>query len=252
MCAASTINAQVINVDFQPGGAGGGSSSNYTGQGAYLDPGNNTWNHIAPSTDGSFNGGAGTGGFFNFSGDPLHSGPLVDDTGAATGISLDVFKGAPDGAFAVSTSSGTYPNIATNAAALMSDYLISMNRSASNPLFVNINGLSTNATYDLYLYGAGDQSIRNTSFTIAGFGTQTTTGVPGGAHSLTLGEDYVVFSNVTAAAGFIGVGYYSGGNSTEGEFNGFQLVVVPEPTTGSLVLAAIFASGTLLKFRRRS
>ena len=34
---------QIINVDFQPGSTGEGASTNFSGQGAILDPGNNVW-----------------------------------------------------------------------------------------------------------------------------------------------------------------------------------------------------------------
>ena len=238
--------SQVINVDFQPGGAGGAASTNYAGQGAYADPGNNFWNAVAPSTGGNFNGSAGTGGTNDFAGDPFVSGFLNDSTGAATGVKVEVFKGDPDGAFAVSSSSGNFINLATDATELMSDYLIS--GFASNPLALNITGLDPTKAYDLYLYGAGDLDFRNTTFTVAGFGSQSTSGVPGGSHTLTLGQDYVVFSNITAPGTIIAIQFQNGGESDEGPFNGFQLVVVPEPSTAMLVgFAGLLGVGCLRK-----
>src|ERR1700680_399899 len=66
--AKVTIRNAVINVDFQPGGAGGTYAATFAGQAAFPDPGSFVWNRITPSTDGAYNGDAGSGGSFDFDG----------------------------------------------------------------------------------------------------------------------------------------------------------------------------------------
>ncbi|MBU0679692.1 MAG: PEP-CTERM sorting domain-containing protein [Verrucomicrobia bacterium] len=252
------LAAVVINVDFAPGGSGGGDSVGYSGQGAYSDPGNNYWNHRDPSTDGSFNGVAGTGGRLD-SADPYNAGFFNDSTGAGTGYWMELWQGDPEGGFAVNSGHGTYANVATDAQDLMSDYLISSTDWGAGTPALNLNGLNSSKYYTLYLYGAGDLDFRNTSFTVGGYGTQTTTGVPGGSHTLTLGQDYVVFSGITGV-GFLPISWEDGGESTEGPFNGFQLIendepppggAVPEPSTAMLIGMGGFVAWTSARRRAR-
>lgn len=217
--SAGSACAVVINVDFQPGGAGGVESVSYTGQGALPDTGNDVWNVVDPSTDGAFNGEFGSGGPLDFGGSSYTTPALVDSSGAATPVTVTVSKGDPEAAFAVASTNGSMANIATNAPGLMSDYLIAQD----DAQWITINNLSTGALYSLYLYGAGDLDFRNTTFIAGGF-AKTTTGVPGGTHALTEGQDYVVFHGIPADAGAITVSFQSGGESTDGNFNGFQLV----------------------------
>lgn len=234
--AGQAKSDMVVNIDFQPGGAGGGSSVVYSGPGAAASPGN-LWNVLAPSTDGSFNGEFGSGGIFDFSGGSLVLGSLLDSEGNATGIQLELFKGTPDFAFALNPLNGGDVNVANDAKDLMRDFLI-----ATDANDVNITGLVDGGLYNIYLYGAGDNSGQYTTFTVGG-NSLSTTGVAG-SHDLTEGVDYVVFNNVIASGGFIGVNYTTASGAGEGRFNGMQIVqVVPEPATllltgmGLLVMA---------------
>jgi len=222
--AAESLGDLYLNVDFQPGGAGGGTSVVYSGQGALATPGT-IWNVVAPSTDGAFNGEFGSGGNFDFAGGSIILSSLLDSEGVSSGVQLELFKGTPDTAFALNPLNGGDVNIANDAKGLMRDFLI-----ASDPNAVNITGLLDGGIYTLYLYGAGDNSGQRTKFTVGGT-DQSTTGVAG-SHDLTEGVDYVVFENVLASGGFIGITYTADDGAGEGHFNGFQLVqVVPEPST---------------------
>ena len=210
-----------INVDFQPGGSGGGTSVTFNARGAMGTPGT-TWNAVAPSTDGSDNASYGSGGLYNFSGDPYSASALLDSTGTATRVGVEIFKGDPDGAFALNPLNGWDTNIAENAKELMRDYLISGYATKTNS--VNITGLPAGSFYTLVLYGAGDLNDCSTKFTINGV-SKATTGVPNDLHNLTEGEDYVIFTGITAS-GSVTIQYANNDESANGNFNGFQLAYV--------------------------
>jgi len=227
--AKVVIKGTVINVNFQPSGAGGTYAATFAGQAAFSDPGNYIWNNIKPSTDGAFNGDFGSGGFLAFDGASFTSGPLVDSSGTTNYATVTVNKGDSKvgGAFAVNPAYGTYANCANDAKGLTSEYLIAANSGINS---VIINNLTPGGHYNLYLYGAGDRDIRNTKFTI-GFTSMTTFGARGGAHNLLRGQDYVIFNNVVATGGSITILYTTGGKSAEGPFNGFQLIELPDGGT---------------------
>ncbi|HPP54086.1 MAG TPA: hypothetical protein PK777_14130, partial [Thermoguttaceae bacterium] len=216
--------AGVINVDFQPGGDGGGQAASYTGQGAYPDPGNNTWNIVAPATNQVFSP---SGGYYNSN---VVVSSLVDSSGAATPVGLTVYADPntpPNNTGAYATYS-TAPDLAQNAINLARDYIIAFNSTTQR---IEISGLNPNAWYDLYLYGSGDVPIRRTLFEITGANLTSqnlrTRGVPGGTHNLQKGNDYVVANAIRPTpGGMITVHYTTAGNSgnAEGVFNGFQLV----------------------------
>ncbi len=215
--------AVVINVDFQPGGAGGGQAAPYTGQGAYPDPGNNTWNIVAPATNGAFNWSGSSGGYYNSN--VVTS--LVDSTGAATGVVLTVYADPnppPNNTGAYATSNS---DIAQNAFNLCRDYIIAFNSTTQR---VEITGLDDTAWYDLYLYGVGAHTVRRTLFQITGANLHSqnlrTRGIPGGLHNLQKGNDYVIAHAVRPTGGKITIEYSTAGNTNnaEGVFAGLQLV----------------------------
>jgi hypothetical protein len=241
--AVSTVcgHAQtvIVNVDLAPGGSGGGTAVTFAAQGALASPGN-VWNAVSPSTDGTANGEFGSGGRLDFGGDPFSAGSLLNSTGGVTTISVEVFKGDPDGGFALNPLNGWETRLADNARDLMRDFLVS--GYDTNPNAVNITGLSTGSSYVLYLYGAGDHGGVSTKFTIDGV-DKFTTGVPETSHNLTEGEDYVVFSGI-ASNGTIAITYMNNGESGDGNFNGFQLsytppVAIPTLSGWGMILLAI-------------
>lgn len=241
-----------VNVDFQPGGTGDGStySDSYSGQGAFSDPGNNIWNIVAPAPNGGgFSDANESGGY---AGTPISGFPLVTSSGAATPITLDA--GDTD-VIAMSVSNPQYGDVANDAKGLMSDYL----QTGYFKRYVNLNFLTPGLQYNLYLYGAGPFDDRETRFTVSngtgGTWVQDTSGIPGGSHNLTLGLDYVLFVGLTTDTGFLGIEYEAIGAAPVASFNGFQLTweqqqqgAVPEPST--LVMIGLGA-GVLALARRR-
>lgn len=125
-----------------------------------------------------------------------------------------------------------------------------------------VEDLDPNQLYNLYLYASGDKAGQGSQFMlkqddgVGGFTYSTlgTSGVPG-AGPFVEGDNYVVFRNISPTAwnnGF-NAGYEfelswfngAGGEDSAG-FNGFQLEVVPEPSS----LAGL-AVGALVLLRRR-
>lgn len=227
----------VVNVDFQPGGTGIGDdySDSYSGQAAFPDLGNNVWNIVAPAPNG--------GGFKNadesggYAGTAIIGAPLVLSSGAGTAITLDV--GDTDVIAMSALSHPAYGAIASDAKGLMSDYL----QTGEFKRYVNLNNLTPGRQYTLYLYGAGPYDDRETQFTVSngtgGTWGQGTSGIPGGSHTLTLGQDYVLIPGVTTATGFLGIEYESIGAAPLASFNGFQLTweyeAIPEPSTMAML-----------------
>jgi hypothetical protein len=115
-------------------------------------------------------------------------------------------------------------------------------------------------TYDLYLYGANYDDDRGARFIVGGQ-TVAIYNNPAvdGAHPGTnydLGANYTVFHSVTPDGSGTISGTWDGqftnpftGQSGEGDFNGLQLVLVPEPT--SVALMGLGVAGMLIVRRRK-
>lgn len=89
---------------------------------------------------------------------------LIDDTGAATGITLDVQHNAYSGAGA--TYAGPYPTeVASQPASALGDSLFIRNSNNGNTALLVLSGLVASNTYDFLIYGArgnnGIESIYN-------------------------------------------------------------------------------------------
>jgi hypothetical protein len=105
-------------------------------------------------------------------------------------------------------------------------------------------------TYDLYLYGANFDGTRGASFSVSSgtaLGGITSTINPNAAptgsalNSFVLGQTYVEFVGVTPNGSATISGTWGAvanpisGLSGEGDFNGLQLVLVPEPSVAALI-----------------
>lgn len=200
-----SLRAQVVNFDV-PGGAG---ASNYSGQGAYLDPGHNYWNPVL---------GGGTTPATN----------RLSDGVTPTPITLTSQLG---GTFGTQGTQGT-------AAALQSPY-------EYNNAVLRTDTLNNvpPGTYDLYLYGINNTGTRGTTFTVSTSATspitESTSNTVASLTSFIQGADYVIFSNVVlSAAGTIAFTWTANPNvqlagNNEGDFSGVQLIFVSTNTVVS-------------------
>ncbi len=222
----------VVNLNFRADNNGGNA---YSGQGAYVDlPGNTFWNEITRSS-------------------VTHTG--VDTTGTA--FTANNFK-ASDGVtssgitFSVSGAFGLYtgndPAFATN---LFNQYLVA-------PLYsgvasFTIGGLTPNQPYAFYFYGQsgrGDGGFRPITFTL-GDGTLALTST---SHSsFVQGDNYGILQvtlSGTSVSGTFAVG--SGASDGEADFNGLQIVAIPEPSAYAAISGAVALAGLgVLRWRGR-
>ncbi|HVU26269.1 MAG TPA: hypothetical protein VHG71_00770, partial [Verrucomicrobiae bacterium] len=211
------ICAQVINFDV-PGGVAG--AVNYSGQGAYPDPGNNYWNPII---------GGKTTGATN----------LLSDGVTHTPITL------------ISQLGGTYGTQGTQGtpAGLLQPYEYNSSALRTDTL----NNVPA-GTYNLYLYGINNTGTRGTTYTVStpvmAPVTQSTVNTPASLTAFVPGANYVVFSNVVVGAAgtitftWIGNPDVTLAGNNEGDLNAIQLVSVstntvvanPAPNFGPNVL----------------
>ncbi|HUE36079.1 MAG TPA: hypothetical protein VMO20_01710, partial [Candidatus Acidoferrum sp.] len=191
----SKAGGQVINFDV-PGGAG---AANYSGQGAYSDPGHNHWNPIW---------GGKTTGATNLLSDGVTHSPitLTSELGGTFGT-----QGTQG------TAGGLQQPYEYNSAALQADTL---------------NNVPA-GTYNLYLYGINNDGTRGTTYTVSTAvmspATLSTSNTVASLTSFVYGADYVIFSNiVVGAAGTITFTWIGNPNVTqadnnEGDLNAIQL-----------------------------
>jgi hypothetical protein len=205
ICAlpGASLHAQVINFDV-PGGVSG--AANYSGQGAYSDPGHSWWNPLR---------GGKTTAATN----------LWSDGSTHTPITLTSQLG---GSFGTQGANGTPAGLQQpyeyNNAALQVDTL---------------NNVPP-GTYNLYLYGINNDGTRGTSYTVStpimSPVTLATSNTPASLTSFVAGADYVVFSNVvvgsvgTITFSWVGSGNVQLAGNNEGDLNGLQLVYVSSNT----------------------
>lgn len=225
----SAFGKTVLNVDFGMLGShpSGPVSVQYTGTAAAPDTGTQ-WNFLQVDDNNAFQGPPGEFGFWTQS---VTVSNLVNSQGTPTAFSVTAIGTADTGAFGiVQTATNNLAAVATNAVDLMRDYLIGFNAAQT----VELNGFTPGTAVDLYLYGAGDTSNRDTLFSVTdsnGSHSATTTGTLTNdtnapvAHTLTLGGDYIVLSNILADnSGKITISYDNGAGSGEAPFNGLQVV----------------------------
>jgi hypothetical protein len=203
MAAGNLLNAQVINFDV-PGGVSG--SANYSGQGAYPDPGHNWWNPIRGGT---------TTAATNLLSDGISHSPitLTSELGGTYGT-----QGTQG------TAAGLQQPYEYNNAALQADTL---------------NNVPA-GTYNLYLYGINNDGTRGTIYTVStpimSPVSLATSNTPASLTSFTYGADYVIFSNVVVGSSgtitftWVGNPDVQNTGNNEGDLNALQLVHVSSNT----------------------
>jgi PEP-CTERM motif len=233
-------------------GGGPGSTLFYGANNPYPATGGNPGNpYAAYGANGGTTGGNGsalfgTGGTVDGSGHPTTTAAAnATSAGLVSPITLSMFFTGENGATGGSTPG--QPSWLLSSAALISG--------AGLGTFT-LHNATQGQTYDLFLYGQNYDATRGAAFALNGAngGTAlnglTSTLNTGVRNSFVLGDNYVEFTGVVADAN----GNISGswgavnnpfsGLSGEGDFNGLQLVAVPEPSMIGLIgmgLAGLFA-----------
>jgi hypothetical protein len=214
----STSRAQVVNFDV-PGGAG---AANYSGQGAWSDPGHNYWNAIV---------GGGTTGAASLLSDGVTHSPIT----------------------LTSQLGGTYGTQGTQGtpAALLSPYEYN-NAALQTDTLNNVPA----GTYNLLLYGINNTGTRGTLFTVSTSVmapvTLGTVNTPASLTAFAAGADYVVFSNVVVGtAGNVTFTWVGNPNVTlagndEGDLNAVQLVFVATNTLAANPATPNFGPNVLI------
>jgi hypothetical protein len=216
--AGASVDATTINFSVPSGYSGAGAST--------VDSGN-TWNAIAI-------GGTTTS---SFASDGSPSSVELTDTNAQN------------------SNDNYYYNLPAGTIGLFSPYEYTFNATTQTD---TLSGVSP-GLYALYLYGVnGGYATDDTSFTATGSGAGSTSfGASddngGNSQTFALDVNYVVIPVTVGSGGstitFSYVGALASDNAYDGDFNGLQLVSVPEP--GSLCFLGLGALG-LLSVRRRA
>jgi hypothetical protein len=215
--ATLDIPAQVINFDV-PGGAG---AANYSGQGAYADPGHNYWNAIV---------GGGTV-VNNLLSDGVTSSPITLTSQLGGTYGTQGTQGTP---------AGLQQPYEYNSVALRQD---------------SLNNVPA-GTYALYLYGINNTGTRGTIFTVSSSlmppVSKATVNTPASLTTFVAGADYVVFTNVVVGAdGTIWFSFVANPDVTlsgnnEGDLNAIQLVHISTNTTVGASVGPNFGPNVLV------
>ena len=202
LTTAATSSADLINLDWYVSGAGGPAGTFDGATAPVLGSDGDTWNGIDVS--------------YGNIGQSVDTGMLVDSTGVATGVSVQITQiySAYD-----LTGNGTYdPTVDPTFQDLMIDYLF-LNDTV-NSAVITIDGLIPSASYDLVLFGANSAGQPST-FTIGGV-SKSTTDLGSIGTTLIEADEYVRFNGlVSNAAGQIVINWTLPG--TFAVFNGLQI-----------------------------
>jgi len=172
---------------------------------------------------------------------------LNNVNGAPTGVSLTL--SAPNGTYNANSvnwgNASPFTTAGSPYSALMQTCLVANN--GSGPVGnVTLTGLAVGQAYNLYVYCASDQNVpaggRTGTFTV-GANSQNYTW-DGVTSTLVNGVSYLEFAGITSVGGTLVIDF--GNTTAETDFNGLQLVAVPEPGT-----LALLGMGLPLFFIRR-
>lgn len=168
--------------------------------------------------------------------------PLIDSTGAASNVTMDVWN-----------YYGSYDNAGGNGPnplALMEDYINAFDSADGFPIKGQFAGLPASTPIQLVVYAAGDSAGQGGSVVFhdpSGDMVQTTTGA---SRNIADGPGvaYAIFNGTTTAEGT--VSFDVSNAATWHALNGAQVQVVPEPS--AIVLLVMGGVTTLLSLRKKS
>jgi len=167
----------------------------------------------------------------------VNGAPLVDASGASTGVTLSFSS------FGAYTADPSYdPFTGSLDANLIQGYLYS-----GGSINITLSGLTPNQSYTLYVYTQGDNNSPGRSIAISANGT-TQSATQSNAHNFILNNNYVAETVTADGSGNIRIqGVTLAG---EGDINGLQLVSGPQilPEQDFLVTATETCSGGLGNF----
>ena len=214
--AYSAFTIGTIDVDFN-----GSVSPSATATGAaVIGTGTDVWNVISGSTATNL--------------------ALNLTTGvASSGVTLSLSN-----TFTAGTSGGANgPN-----AALTQDFLATSHASQAKTGTVTLSGLTIGHAYEIYLYTGSTSIGRITDFSVVGTTTVTGSvnniGAPGVASwipaSAIVPGNYLQLNGTANASGKLVINFMNRAAS-EGDFAGFQIRAIPEPSTYALVVTGAAA-----------
>jgi len=165
--------------------------------------------------------------------------------GALTNAPLSDSSNTPTSVTLTKPSSSDYNNAGGGSGpaddALMRDYLWVKNEAST----ITLGGLTPEATYDLYIYGLGDQTDQSILVTLDAANGGAAGNTTGPARSpLNEGENWIKLTPNADSSGNILFTWQNRDNE-HGGLNGLQLIV-PEPATMTML-----ALGGLAALRRR-
>ena len=206
-----TVQAQLINVDFNTNGSpsnSGGPAVGPTMSGAaVLGTAGDQWNGIKVTSGTAI--------------------PLFYGNGSNSPVTMTFTSG---GGYDANSYGGSTPFAATPYDALMEDYLYN----GGVPQTVTLSGLAPRSTYDLVLYNAADASgAGRTTFFTVNSNTQSSAW-NGSSNTLIAGVDYVEFTSALSDNSGSLVITWTGNGSAEGDLDGFQIQPHPGPPAPGL------------------
>lgn len=195
--AGKAKGAVVVNIEAKASFVGA-----YSGQGAYADPGNNSWNSFRYISGGSsLLASNGTPTSLSFSGTAVNGGPDAGFGGGDNGL-------------------------------LLADYWYVYGRNVGT---FTVGGLTSGNAYSVYVYSqAGSSGATDRAATITlGSASQNLTGLAGTGGSLVEGQNYVVFNISSLSGRSLNGTFATLTGSGEAELNGLQIVDLGPGSGGS-------------------
>lgn len=185
---------------------------------------------------------------------------LLDNSGATTGIAMNISSGNFSGVnnFNGNVNADSAMFDAFEAATVITDGVFTSSTASGTLAF---SGLDSSKIYELTITGArSEDRERFTRYSVSGFGTQT---LQTSGNNPAAGTGLVNWNNddFVTIAGITGVTFFNltlegnaafdfTGSSTFGYVNALQLAVIPEPSSYALI-AGLFGLAAIMVRRRK-